>query len=240
MERLDKLLLELKLVETRQKAVALIEDDGVKVDDKIVNKPGKKFSPEAKIELVKQPMKWVSRGALKLIEALDSWNISPEGKTCLDVGSSTGGFTEVLLSRRASEVVAVDSGSDQMVSTLREDPRVSLHEKTNFRNFLSQVKADLVVIDLSFISINLIWEPVSTNLNRGADVIALIKPQFEVGKDKLNKKGVVMHPKDKEKALQKAIDSAQELGFQLAGILDSPIKGGDGNHEYLIHLKWQK
>ena len=101
MERLDKLLLELKLVETRQKAVALIEDDGVKVDDKIVNKPGKKFSPEAKIELVKQPMKWVSRGALKLIEALDSWNISPEGKTCLDVGSSTGGFTEVLLSRRA-------------------------------------------------------------------------------------------------------------------------------------------
>lgn len=239
MIRLDKLLLDRQLVETRQKASALVEEGGVQVNGQIVQKPGKKFSEDAEISLIKEPMPWVSRGALKLIGALDAWNISTDSRTAMDVGSSTGGFTEVLLSRCVQRVIAVDSGTDQLVQKLRDDDRVEVFEKTNFRHFEPVAEIDLVVIDLSFISLTLIWEPLCKHLAPGADIIALVKPQFEVGKENLTRNGIVKNDRARDRALQNVIAEAKKLDYKHCATMPSPITGGDGNHEYLIHLTWQ-
>lgn len=239
MIRLDKILLDRQLVETRQKASALVEEGGVQVNGKIIQKPGKKFPKNANIVLIKAPMPWVSRGALKLIGALDAWKIPTDSRTAMDVGSSTGGFTEVLLSRCVHSVIAVDSGTDQLVQKLREDERVQVFEKTNFRHFDPVAEIDLVVIDLSFISLSLVWEPLRKHLAAGADIIALVKPQFEVGKENLTRNGIVKNDRVRDRALQNVIAKAKELRYKHCATMPSPITGGDGNHEYLIHLTWQ-
>jgi 23S rRNA (cytidine1920-2'-O)/16S rRNA (cytidine1409-2'-O)-methyltransferase len=240
LHRLDQWLVALQMVSSRQRAEVLIKEGGVAVNGQVVKRPGKKFDETADISLLKDPMRWVSRGALKLIAALDRFEVYPRGKRCLDVGASTGGFTEVLLSRDASFVVALDTGSGQLAESLRVHPRVRNLENVNIRHADTDSvgqKVDLVVIDVSFISLRLVLPEVKKFMTPNAEVVALVKPQFEVGKDQIGKNGIVRNVTAREQALIDIRRTAESLGFHVAGQIDSPITGGDGNHEYLIHLK---
>jgi 23S rRNA (cytidine1920-2'-O)/16S rRNA (cytidine1409-2'-O)-methyltransferase len=240
--RLDKLLLEKGLVTSRHKAEMLISDGGVQVDGTLITKPGKKFNPEAEIVLLKEPMPWVSRGAYKLLAALDAWNVEVQGKNCLDIGASTGGFTQVLLSRGSIHVTAIDTGTNQLDDSLRHHPDILCLENQNFRHLSPEDlphRYEIAVMDLSFISLKLILPLVPAFLTPTAQVIALVKPQFEVGKENLGRGGIVRNERHRIKALEGVKQCALDLGFILEGKIDSPISGGDGNHEYLIQLRWK-
>lgn len=240
LHRLDQWLVALHLVSSRQRAEVLIKEGGVAVNGQVVKRPGKKFDETADISLLKQPMQWVSRGALKLQAALDRFEVDPSGMRCLDVGASTGGFTEVLLTRNAAFVVALDTGSGQLAEQLRSDKRVLNLENVNIRYASNEdigEPVDLAVIDVSFISLKLVLPEVKKFLKPEGQVLALVKPQFEVGRDQLGKNGIVRNVTAREQALSDIRKLANDLSFRVAGQMDSPITGGDGNHEYLIHLK---
>ena len=241
MERLDQALLTRGLAESRSKAKAAIEAGAVTVNGKSVLKPA--FSVEDSDEVsvaTEQICPYVSRGGLKLEYALDAFKISPNGKTAIDVGASTGGFTDCLLQRGALRVYAVDSGRMQLAEKLLYDPRVTAMEKYNARYLKSEdfeVSPELAVMDVSFISQTLLHEPLCNILQTGADFITLIKPQFECGRAALNKKGIVKDEKERLFAIEKVCKSAESYGFLHIATVKSPISGGDGNIEYLAHFK---
>lgn len=241
-QRLDSLLVELNLSSSRQKAQRLIRAGEVKVEGKIIDKPGTEIDSTAKIELLVKPA-YVSRGGEKLAQALNEFKIDVNGRICLDGGISTGGFTDCLLQAGAQKVYGIDVGYGQVAWNLRQDPRVILKERTNFRYLSPQdlynndTYANLGVMDLSFISLTKVLEPLWNLLISPKEVILLVKPQFEVGKEKVGKKGVVRNPDDQAEAILQVWEAAAKLGWYYQGLTYSPIKGPAGNIEYLLWLK---
>ena len=239
-ERLDKLVLERGLAPSRERAKALIMAGQVVVDDHLADKAGLMVSLEAEIRLKGEPLPYVSRGGLKLAQGLDTFGIEVGGFTALDVGASTGGFTDCLLQRGARRVYAVDVGYGQLAWKLREDPRVVSLEKTNIRHLepgtLPEVP-DLAVIDASFISLDKVLPPTLRLIKEGGTVVALIKPQFEVGRGQVGKGGVVRDEKKHAEVVAAISALAESLGLLVLGVCDSPILGPKGNKEFLIHLR---
>lgn len=239
-QRLDKLMVEKGLAPSREKAQALIMAGQVVVGDHAAQKAGQQVTPEVEIRIKGEMMPYVSRGGLKLAQGLDAFKIDPVGRIAIDVGASTGGFTDCLLQRGATRVYAVDVGYGQLAWKLREDARVVVMEKTNIRHLQPEQLdplPDLAVIDASFISLNLVLPPTLALLTRPAEVVALVKPQFEVGKGAVGKGGIVRDPKLHEEVLASMERLAAELGAELLGICDSPITGADGNREFLMGLR---
>jgi 23S rRNA (cytidine1920-2'-O)/16S rRNA (cytidine1409-2'-O)-methyltransferase len=242
-QRLDSLLVELNLSSSRQKAQRLIRAGEVKVEGKIIDKPGTEIDPTAKIELLVKPA-YVSRGGEKLAQALNEFNIDVTGRICIDGGISTGGFTDCLLQAGAKQVYGIDVGYGQVAWNLRQEPKVILKERTNFRYLTPKdlynnddTYASLGVMDLSFISLTKVLEPLWNLLIFPKEVILLVKPQFEVGREKVGKKGVVRNPEDQAQAILQVWEAAAKLGWYYQGLTYSPIKGPAGNIEYLLWLK---
>ncbi len=234
-ERADKVLADLKLVSSRSQAKSLIEKGDVLVQGVILKKASELISPEDKIE-IKVPL-FVGRGAFKLERALDEFHLSVQGLVCLDVGASTGGFTEVLLMRGASKVYAIDVGHDQLAGKLREDDRVINMEGTNIRDLTSLPElGDGAVMDLSFISITKVLEQVKNLLKPEAFLVALVKPQFEAGIERLPKDGVVKDERVRQQILNEVISFALNSGWTHHRTIVSPIEGKSGNVEFLISL----
>jgi 23S rRNA (cytidine1920-2'-O)/16S rRNA (cytidine1409-2'-O)-methyltransferase len=238
-ERLDKLMVEKGLVPSREKAQALIMIGGVKVNGQVMRKPGQKIREDALIEILQPPCPYVSRGGIKLEGAIKGFGINVEGKVCLDVGASTGGFTDCLLQHGAKRVYAVDVGWGQLHWKLRNDPRVICLEKKNIRYLPKEEipeEVDLVTIDTSFISLKLVIPAVLKFLKEKAEILALIKPQFEVGKGEVGKGGVVRDPEKHKRVIEEIRIFSQNLGLHPIGVIESPILGPKGNKEFFIYL----
>jgi 23S rRNA (cytidine1920-2'-O)/16S rRNA (cytidine1409-2'-O)-methyltransferase len=236
--RLDLLLVQRGLAESREKARAMIMAGLVEVDQVAANKPGHLITPGSKI-FIKQLLPYVSRGGLKLKAALDQFSVDVKGRVLLDVGASTGGFTDCLLQRGAKRVVAVDVGYGQFHWRLRQDPRVALLERTNIRNLApGMIKEDLdgAVIDVSFISLKLVLPVVSRLLKQDSFIVALVKPQFEVGKGQVGKGGVVRDPALHQAVLEDLCAFFREVGWKVEGQISSPVLGPKGNKEFLVYL----
>lgn len=240
-QRLDILLVELNLCTSRQQAQRLIRAGEVKVDRQLIDKPGSEVDPAAEIEIKQKPA-YVSRGGEKLAKALQVFQIAVEGRTCLDGGISTGGFTDCLLKAGAKRVYGVDVGYGQVAWSLRQDDRVILKERTNFRYlnrselYGDETPADLGVMDLSFISLNKVLEPLWDLLIDPKEIVLLIKPQFEVGRSRVGKKGVVRNSLARSQAIFQVLETARKLGWQDRGLTFSPVRGPAGNIEYLLWL----
>ena len=240
-QRLDKLLVSRQLCDSRALAQRLIRAGKVKVNQEIVDKPGTEIKTTAEIEVKEQPP-YVSRGGKKLIKALETFKIEVRDRTCLDGGISTGGFTDCLLQSGAKLVYGVDVGYGQVAWNIRTSDRVVLKERTNIRHLTPQelygdaAMADLGVMDLSFISLTKVLEPLYNLLTLPKEVVLLVKPQFEVGREKVGKKGVVRDTGDRASAIMQVWQAAQELGWQYRGLTTSPITGPAGNVEYLLWL----
>jgi 23S rRNA (cytidine1920-2'-O)/16S rRNA (cytidine1409-2'-O)-methyltransferase len=238
--RLDQLLTQKNLVESREKAKAAIMAGLVYVDGQKVTKPGTNVSEDAQVEVKGPAVPYVSRGGLKLEKALEVFNIDPTGLVAVDVGASTGGFTDCLLQRGAVRVYAIDVGYGQLDWKLRQDPRVIVMERTNIRYVDPDrfpEKADLAVIDVSFISLTKIFGVVLSLLKDTGEVVALIKPQFEAGREHVGKKGVVRDSAVHVEVLGRLSRELQAEGAGLVGLSFSPITGPEGNIEYLSHFK---
>lgn len=238
-ERLDLLLTEKNLCESRTKAQAIIMEGLVFVDGQRVDKPGTAVSAEADIEIRGNTCPFVSRGGLKLGKALRFFGVSPEGYVCSDSGASTGGFTDCLLQKGASKVFAIDVGYGQLAWSIRSDPRVVVMERTNIRNVTPEMLGeplDLSVVDVSFISLKLVLPVIKNLLKPDGQVLCLIKPQFEAGKDKVGKKGVVREIETHIEVLDTFLETARSLGFTVVNLTYSPVKGPEGNIEFLGHL----
>lgn len=238
-ERLDVLLLNKGLAESRAKAQAIIMEGLVFVGGQRAFKPGTPTDLEAQIEVRGKLCPYVSRGGLKLEKALDFFGVSPEGFVCSDSGASTGGFTDCLLQKGAKKVYAIDVGYGQLAWKIREDPRVVVMERTNIRNVTPEQIGellDLSVVDVSFISLKLVLPVIYQLLKPAGQVLCLIKPQFEAGKDKVGKKGVVRELATHVEVLEGFLELARNLGFTVAGLTYSPVKGPEGNIEFLGHL----
>jgi 23S rRNA (cytidine1920-2'-O)/16S rRNA (cytidine1409-2'-O)-methyltransferase len=237
--RLDKLLVDRGLVESRQRASALIRAGSVLVDNMPKDKPGTQVSTDVEVRLKDNPLPYVGRGGLKLEAALDAFNIDPTGLTCADLGASTGGFTDCLLQRGAERVFAIDVGYGQLAWKLRNDERVVVMERTNARHLESlPAPISLIVGDLSFISLTLILPTIIRLSESDTEAVLLIKPQFEVGRDAVGKGGVVRDHATRSQAIDKIKDHAQQTGCTVLGVIDSPVPGAKkGNVEALIHLK---
>ena len=237
-ERLDCVLAAQGLVPSREAAARTVLAGGVSVDGIMVDKPAKLVSLDARIEIVR-PALYVSRSGDKLAAALDTFHIDPQGTIGLDVGCSTGGFTDCLLQRGARRIYAIDVGYGQFAWRLRQDSRVVLLERTNIR-YVDRAAVpepiDLAVIDVSFISLTLVLPAVVHLLNSAAVIVALVKPQFEVGKGQVGRGGIVRDDAQREAVTEKVIHCAAQLGFQLTGVLDSPVIGRKGNREILVGL----
>lgn len=239
-ERLDVLLVKKGLASSREKAKAIIMSGIVFVDGQREDKAGSTFDEKQQIIIKGKTLKYVSRGGLKLEKAMDNFGISLEGKVCMDVGASTGGFTDCMLQNAAIKVYSVDVGHGQLDWKLRNDERVVCMERTNMRYMAEddiEEKASFVSIDVSFISLTKILPAVSRILETEGQVVALIKPQFEAGREKVGKKGVVRDPKVHEEVIEKICDFASSNGFLLLHLDYSPIKGPEGNIEYLLHMQ---
>ena len=239
-ERLDVLLVKRNLAESREKAKAVIMAGNVYVDGQKEDKAGTAFSPEASIEIRGHVLLYVSRGGLKLEKALAVFDVDVKDKVCTDVGSSTGGFTDCMLQNGAEKVYAIDVGRGQLDWKLRQDPRVVCMEKTNIRYVVPEdigEPVDFSSIDVSFISLTKVLEPIRNYLKPDGEIVALIKPQFEAGRDKVGKKGVVRERSTHREVIVKVADYAQNIGFGIMALDYSPIRGPEGNIEYLIHLK---
>ena len=235
--RADLLLVERGLFESRAKAQAAIAAGLVSADGRPVKKASDEIRPDAALEASPEHP-WVSRGGVKLAHALDRFGIAAGGRVGLDVGSSTGGFTEVLLARGAAGVTAVDTGRDQLHRSLRADPRVSLFEATDIRALEALDPApDLVVTDVSFISLALVLPAMTALAAPTADLVALIKPQFEVGRAAIGKNGVVRDTAAQVAAVERIKAATEALGWQIVAVIDSPIAGGEGNREFLMHAR---
>jgi 23S rRNA (cytidine1920-2'-O)/16S rRNA (cytidine1409-2'-O)-methyltransferase len=242
-ERIDKLLVEKGLAETRTRAQAMIMAGLVLVDEKRIEKPGQLVDRSAPIRIKGETLRYVSRGGLKLEEAIRAFGIDPTGKICIDIGASTGGFTDCLLQHGAAKVWAVDVGHNQLAWQIRKDPRVTVLEGINARNLepgLFPVRFSLAVIDVSFISLSKIFPAVARIVGDGADIIALIKPQFEVGKGEVGKGGVVTDPLKHKRVIEQTVESALESGLVPIDLTESPILGAEGNREFFIHLSSSK
>ena len=238
--RLDQLLVDLGLSQSRERAKITIMEGSVFVDGQRVDKPGTAVDPEKKIEVRGEQLAYVSRGGLKLEKALKVFPVEAAEKVCIDCGASTGGFTDVLLQNGAAKVYAVDVGYGQLAWKLRTDARVVNMERTNVRYITQEQipeKIDFGVCDVSFISIKLILPAVHELLKEGADMICLIKPQFEAGREKVGKKGVVRDEKVHLEVVQSFLEFFPSAGFTLMGLDFSPIRGPEGNIEYLAWLK---
>ncbi len=234
--RLDVLLVERGLCESRARAQARILAGEVFVDDKKVDKAGTQVSPEAALRLAGDGLKYVSRGGLKLEGALDHFGISPEGRVCLDVGASTGGFSDVLLQRGATRVYAVDVGYGQLAWSLRQDPRVVVLERTHIGKLAEGTldpRPSLGVVDVSFISLTRVLAPMLLHLEQDCQIVALIKPQFEVGREAVGKGGIVRDEGARERAVETVLAFAENAGLTALGRMTSPIQGADGNVEHL-------
>ena len=236
--RLDLILVERGLVDSREKGQALILAGDVTVDGQKVDKPGHAVAPDSKIELADQP-RYVGRGGLKLEAALDHFGISVQGKVCLDVGSSTGGFTDCLLQRGAARVYAIDVGTGQLDWKLRNDPRVIVREQLNAR-YLSRNEVpepiDLAVCDVSFISITMILPVLPNLLAKSAGMVILVKPQFELERHQVGKGGIIRDPVLHRQACRRVDDAVKQLGFQTQ-IIPSPVLGAEGNQEFLLYAR---
>ena len=243
--RLDKLLVERGIVSSRERAQSLVLAGEVLVNGQKVEKAGTAVEAECEIRLLGEGLKYVSRGGLKLERALDHWQIEVRGKTCLDVGTSTGGFTDCLLKHGAERVIAVDTGHGQIAFQLRQDPRVCLLEKTNARYLRrDQVgeKVDLVVVDVSFISAAMVLPavvaaafPDETSKRMGRALIVLVKPQFEAGRDEIGKGGIVRAPEAQQQAVEKIRKAVTALKASAIDVIESPILGAEGNKEFLLY-----
>jgi 23S rRNA (cytidine1920-2'-O)/16S rRNA (cytidine1409-2'-O)-methyltransferase len=237
-DRLDKIITDKELVSSRSQAKSLIEKGDVKVNGQVVKKAGELIDLEAIIEVM-APL-FVGRGAFKLQKALEVFKVEPANRICLDVGASTGGFTEVLLERGAKLVYAIDVGHDQLAAKLRIDKRVVNLEGHNIRDLESLPQlGDLAVMDLSFISITKVSQKLKSLLRPEADLIALIKPQFEAGRDRLPKDGVIKDATLREAILAEVHAHYEQEGWANLGTILSPIEGKNGNVEYLTHFRGQ-
>ena len=239
-KRLDILVTERGLAESREKAKALIMAGQIYVDNQKADKPGDTFPEECRIESRGKGLPYVSRGGLKLEKAMEEFPITLEGKTCMDIGASTGGFTDCMLQKGARKVYAVDVGYGQLAWQLRQDSRVVVMERTNARALTPDMfpeSMDLGVMDVSFISIRLILPALHGLLKPGGEVVCLIKPQFEAGKADVGKKGVVRDKAVHERVLREMCEFFPTAGYTLMGLDYSPIRGPEGNIEYLAYLK---
>jgi len=237
--RLDQRLVDLGLAPTRSRAEALIRAGRVLVDDAPVDKPGSRVHTRAQVRLRGEPRRFASRGGEKLAGALADLGLDPCGRRCLDLGASTGGFTDCLLQAGAAEVVAVDVGYGQLDPRLRGDPRVRVLERTNARSLEASAlggPVDLVTLDLSFISVRLVL-PRVRELAPEAELLVLVKPQFEVGRGRVGKGGVVRDDALRAEAVQGVRESARALGYTTVGQADSRLKGPRGNREIFLHLR---
>lgn len=238
--RLDQLVFDLGLTESRERAKTTVMSGLVFVDGKRIDKPGTQVSPDSKIEVKGSAIPYVSRGGLKLEKALNVFHIDPTGMHCIDCGASTGGFTDVLLKNGAEKVFAVDVGYGQLAWSLRQDERVVNMERTNIRHISPEQipeALDLAVADLSFISLKLVLPAISSVLKDKAELVCLIKPQFEAGKDEVGKKGVVRDESVHLAVIESILDFVPTIGLTVLGLDYSPIKGPEGNIEYLCYMK---
>lgn len=250
--RLDKLLVERGLVVSRERAQAIILAGRVLVDGQKLEKSGAAVDAKAEIRLLGEDLKYVSRGGLKLEAALNHWKINLAGRVCMDVGASTGGFTDCMLQSGAAEVIAIDTGYGQIAAKLRADPRVKLLEKTNARYLTrkqlqqAEARADVsfIAIDVSFISVTLVLPAVfqagfAASAAPGHEIVILVKPQFEAGRESVGKGGIVRDEQAQRRAVAKVQDAAQKLGGREIEVIESPIQGIEGNREFLLHAQYQ-
>ncbi len=243
--RLDKLLLDRGLASSRERAQALILAGKILVNGQKIEKAGSAVEADAQIRMLGEDLKYVSRGGLKLEKALDHWKIDVGGKVCLDIGASTGGFTDCLLQNGAARVIAVDTGQGQIDFRLRNDPRVRLLEKKNARYLTAQEvgeTVDLIVMDVSFISATLVLPsviaaafPQATGDRRGSQIVILVKPQFEVGRALVGKGGIVRNEAAQQAAVEKVRQALTKEGCSHLEAIESPILGAQGNREFLLH-----
>ena len=239
-ERLDVLLVKRNLAPSREKAKAIIMSGNVFVDGQREDKAGTTFQEEVQIEVKGHTLPYVSRGGLKLEKAIHNFDVTVDGKVCTDVGSSTGGFTDCMLQNGARKVFAIDVGRGQLDWKLRQDERVVCMEKTNIRYVTPEdigEPVDFSSIDVSFISLTKVLLPIRNYLTEHGQIVALIKPQFEAGREKVGKKGVVREKSTHIEVITKVIDYAMSIGFAVLNLEFSPIKGPEGNIEYLVHLE---
>jgi len=237
--RLDIAVTDAGLADSRARAQALILGGGVRVAGAVMTKPGTLVACTDSIDLVSQPLPYVSRGGLKMRHALDTFEIDPQGAVIADVGASTGGFSDALLQRGATRIYAIDVGYGQLAWTLRNDPRVVVMERTNVRSLESLPEAvDLAVIDVSFISLELVLPPVQRLLRPFGDCVALIKPQFEAGRRQVGKKGVIRDPQVWREVIRRVARRADSSGWTVTGLTRSPITGPAGNVEFLLRLQF--
>lgn len=239
-ERLDVLLVQRGLAPSREKAKAVIMEGNVYVNGQKEDKAGSMFDGQVPIEVRGKTLCYVSRGGLKLEKAISSFGISLENKICMDIGASTGGFTDCMLQNGAAKVYAVDVGYGQFAWKLRQDGRVVCMEKTNIRYVTRQDIADVLdfaSVDVSFISLTKVLGPAKELLAPGSEMVCLIKPQFEAGREKVGKKGVVRDKKVHLEVIHRVLDYAKEIGFYVLALDFSPIKGPEGNIEYLVYLQ---
>ena len=239
-ERLDVLLVNRGLAESREKAKAIIMSGNVYVEGQKEDKAGSTFADTANIEVRGTTLKYVSRGGLKLEKAMENFDVTIKGKICMDVGSSTGGFTDCMLQNGAVKVYSVDVGHGQLAWKLRNDERVVCMEKTNIRYVTPEDVADKIdfsSIDVSFISLTKVLLPVKNLLTDDGQIVCLIKPQFEAGREKVGKHGVVRDKSVHEEVIKMVIDYAISIGFEVLNLEFSPVKGPEGNIEYLLHLQ---
>ncbi|HLY98490.1 MAG TPA: TlyA family RNA methyltransferase [Candidatus Angelobacter sp.] len=249
--RIDKLLVERGLALSRERAQALVLAGRVLANGQKVDKSGAAFEEDAEIRLLGEDLRYVSRGGLKLEAALEHWKIDVSGRVCMDVGASTGGFTDCMLQRGAAEVVAVDTGYGQIAMKLRSDPRVKLLEKTNARYLtLEQLKQagagaeiSFIAADVSFISVTLVLPAVlaaafANPSSRHRELVVLVKPQFEAGREFIGKGGIVKDEAARQKAVSRVRQRVEELGGRGIEVIDSPIAGMEGNREFLMHAEF--
>ena len=239
-ERLDVLLVQRGLAPSREKAKTMIMAGNVFVNNNREDKAGATFAKDCQIEIHGSTLKYVSRGVLKLEKAMTHWNISLAGKVCMDIGASTGGFTDCMLQNDAAKVYAVDVGYGQFAWKLRQDPRVVCMEKTNIRYVTPEDigdALDFASVDVSFISLTKVLEPARALLKDGGQMVCLIKPQFEAVREKGGRQGVVRDKAVHEEVIDRVIDFALETGFSVHNLEYSPIKGPEGNIEYLVYIE---
>ena len=240
-KRIDLLLVEQGFFDSREKAKRAIMAGIVHNDHEIIDKPGTKVPVDMELFVKGSVMPYVSRGGLKLEKALKYFDITMTDRVMVDIGSSTGGFTDCALQNKAKRVYAVDVGTNQLVWKLRNDSRVVVKEKTNFRHATTDLfeyeLPNIATIDVSFISLKLIFEPLKDILNDGDDIFALIKPQFEAGREDVGKKGLVKDAKIHQRVIENVISYANECQFSIQNLTYSPITGGEGNIEFLAHFK---
>lgn len=238
-KRLDVLMVEKGLEQSRERAKALIMSGIVYVGGQKAESPGQSYPEDSEIEVRGKKLPFVSRGGLKLQKAIEYFGIDPKDKVVMDIGASTGGFTDCLLQHGAKKVYAVDVGYGQLAWSIRTDPRVVCMERCNIRYVTPEQigePLDMAVTDVSFISLKLVL-PVAKSLMHGnGEAVALIKPQFEAGKEKVGKKGVVRDPKVHQEVIQEILDFSKGIGFGIKGLTFSPIKGPEGNIEFLVYL----